>query len=944
VSVWTNRVGGFPCTPDALGCTTDECDGAGACTHDLYTGCLMDNTCIPSGATDPANECLGCFPAVSSAVYTPKAMGVACTDDGLNNTADICNGLDACVHPLLGECIIAGVTYRAGVANPANGCQSCQPAINIGAWTDRVQGFPCAGDGLDCTSDVCDGTGICDHRLYTGCLMGGACVAAGATDPSNECLGCFPATSTNSYTSKARGVACTDDGSAITGDFCNGANACIHPLLGECIIDGVTYRSGTANPANICQSCEPSHSVSGWSDRVNGFPCTTDGLDCTSDVCNGTGACTHPLYTGCLLGGACVIAGTNDPANDCNACDPAQSGTVYSPKPRGVACADDGQANTLDACNGASTCTHEVAGQCNIGGEVLNAGATNPANPCQSCDPSSSVSTWTDRVAGFPCTSDGLDCTADVCNATGACEHHLATGCLLNGACVAEGTTDPALECQACVPAQSTTAFTAKPRGVACTDDGQANTLDTCDGAGACAHVAGGQCSIQGVLFNAEAANPGNPCQVCDPATSVSAWTDRADGFPCTSDGLDCTSDVCGVGGVCEHRLFTGCLVDGSCVEAGGQNPANECTACIPATATNTYSSKVHGVACTDEGDATTLDQCNGSGTCLHLPGGECLINGVSVAAGGANPDNPCQACDAATAAFAWSNRVDGFPCGTDGLDCTSDVCNATGTCEHRLYTGCLMGGACVPEGATDPAGECRVCTAATATDAYSAKAMGTACSDDGMPNTTDACNGMGACGHTLMDQCVIGGATYNGGAANPANACQWCNPANSVSQWSNRAGGYMCASDNLLCTSDVCDGSGVCGHNITVGCLIGGACVAANATSPADECQVCLPATSRTAYSAAAQSDACGAGCVTDAECGDGKFCQASVCRPARVEGATCDANAQCSSGTCQEGVCAAAATTKSGCNCNASETDPTSAMLAALVLGWLFRRHARR
>jgi len=56
------------------------------------------------------------------------------------------------------------------------------------------------------------------------------------------------------------------------------------------------------------------------------------------------------------------------------------------------------------------------------------------------------------------------------------------------------------------------------------------------------------------------------------------------------------------------------------------------------------------------------------------------------------------------------------------------DVCGLTGRCEHRLSTGCLIDGACVPEGATDPADECRVCIPADTDDAYSPKPLSSDC------------------------------------------------------------------------------------------------------------------------------------------------------------------------------------------------------------------------
>jgi outer membrane protein OmpA-like peptidoglycan-associated protein len=206
------------------------------------------------------------------------------------------------------------------------------------------------------------------------------------------------------------------------------------------------------------------------------------------DACDGLGACLHILAAGCLIDMTCVETHAVAAGNDCVECNPVVLGTGYSPVPEGVACADEGKPNTLDVCDGSGTCTHPLMGQCTIDGVKVDEGTANPSNPCQSCDPATSVDAWTDRASGFPCADDSLDCTSDTCDDKGACGHVLFRGCLVDDACVPEGTNDPKSECQYCDPALSTTAFTPRAKGVACTDDGDPDTTDACDGAGACVH------------------------------------------------------------------------------------------------------------------------------------------------------------------------------------------------------------------------------------------------------------------------------------------------------------------------------------------------------------------------------------------------------------------------------------------------------------------------
>jgi hypothetical protein len=102
-----------------------------------------------------------------------------------------------------------------------------------------------------------------------------------------------------------------------------------------------------------------------------------DGNECTSDVCDGDQTCTHPHNT--------------------------------------APCSDG------DLCNGADTCSGGVC--------MVHAG-----NPCGSqaacrrtCVQTGSLQYMCNPdPAGTPCASDGITCTADVCNGGGLCTHPTA--------------------------------------------------------------------------------------------------------------------------------------------------------------------------------------------------------------------------------------------------------------------------------------------------------------------------------------------------------------------------------------------------------------------------------------------------------------------------------------------------------------------------------------
>jgi hypothetical protein len=160
---------GTPCTDDGNGCTDDQCDGLGACTHPgaFFVPCddglfcngpdsCFDGSCVLHDG-DPCvfSECsVSCDEMTDTC--DPSAAGTPCSDDGDVCTSDECDGAGACAHP------------------------------------PGPSGVPCPDDGNDCTTDQCDGAGMCGHP------------------------------------SAAAGTPCTDDANDCTDDRCDGANACVH--------------------------------------------------------------------------------------------------------------------------------------------------------------------------------------------------------------------------------------------------------------------------------------------------------------------------------------------------------------------------------------------------------------------------------------------------------------------------------------------------------------------------------------------------------------------------------------------------------------------------------------------------------------------------------------------------------------------------------------------
>ncbi len=225
---------------------------------------------------------------------------------------------------------------------------------------------------------------------------------------------------------------------------------------------------------------------------------------------------------GCVIDGACHEDLDVNPANSCQVCDVSVSATAWTDND-GASCDDELYCNGVDTCQGGGCADH----------------------------------------AGDPCSGIGL-CDEDADNCDGECD-----GCLMGSTCYADGETNPEETCEVCDVAASETSWTAAD-GVSCDDDRFCNGADTCSG-GSCSDHAGDPCiapqmcdesldvcdaSCEGciigtICYGDTTANPLNVCQICDVATSDTAWT-AADGASC-EDGDFCTgTDTC-VGDQCVH-------------------------------------------------------------------------------------------------------------------------------------------------------------------------------------------------------------------------------------------------------------------------------------------------------------------------------------------------------------------------------------------------------
>jgi hypothetical protein len=195
--------------------------------------------------------------------------------------------------------------------------------------------------------------------------------------------------------------------------------------------------------------------------------------------------------------------------NSAGACDVAESCTGTA-----AACPADGFASTATVCRSS-------AGPCDLAESCTGAAAACPADgfklagtSCGSpsdtaCDNpdtcnGSGACQANNEANGFDCTSDGNDCTDDICNA-GTCTHPNDD----TNPCMEDGNLCTRDECAAGVCTHPN-----RPSGFACgrSSDTVCDNSDTCDGAGTCRE------------------------------------NNESDGTTCNADNLACTSDTCQIG------------------------------------------------------------------------------------------------------------------------------------------------------------------------------------------------------------------------------------------------------------------------------------------------------------------------------------------------------------------------------------------------------------
>ena len=167
----------------------------------------------------------------------------------------------------------AALDSSADVGQTDTGPREGGPGGDLRPWPDSVpwqcHSNPDCADNVSCTVDSCSAKKTCEHTIKAdSCLIGGACYVNWTANPKESCQACMVNQSNTSWTARATGTPCAADALSCTNDVCSNGQ-CTHPVEdGACLIDSHCYWAGDKNPANACESCDPSASPGKWTSTV----------------------------------------------------------------------------------------------------------------------------------------------------------------------------------------------------------------------------------------------------------------------------------------------------------------------------------------------------------------------------------------------------------------------------------------------------------------------------------------------------------------------------------------------------------------------------------------------------------------------------------------------------------------------------------------------------
>ena len=194
------------------------------------------------------------------------------------------------------------------------------------------------------------------------------------SDPADgkSCEGCYPQLSTTSWTKHVSGYPCANDGLLTTNDVCDGQGICVHEKAEHCTIATVSYWAETATrPTSVRSACRRSPARTGARSAMG---CPAAPINWPRRWIFATAkafAFTPPAV--CVRSvGRSMPAGRTIPRSLALFCNPKASATNWDARGLGTSCADDGNACTLDTCDGYGACQHTPKGDaaCATDGDI----------------------------------------------------------------------------------------------------------------------------------------------------------------------------------------------------------------------------------------------------------------------------------------------------------------------------------------------------------------------------------------------------------------------------------------------------------------------------------------------------------------------------------------------------------------------------------------------
>jgi hypothetical protein len=774
---------------------TQECPWGFSCKSVKTSDGLDTMQCVADAGVCPCTA-----RSIALALWTPCEIS---NDQGVCSGKRVCGqeGLSACDAP-----VPAAETCN-GLDEDCDG-DTDEPVLEQGKLKEL-----CA-DGNDCTDDLCEGEGGCQHAALSDveCKDGNTCTVADHCD-AGVCVG--------------KAVDC-DDKNACTDDTCDEAGGCINAANTDLCDDG--------DPCTVADQCAEGQCI-GYAVSCD---CAVD-ADCApledGDVCNGTLTCDDSVVPFQCAVDQATVKNCQEPAGvdaPClvATCDPVTGVCGFGPAHEGGGC-DDGSACTVNDVCVAGKCAAGPAANCNDG-NLCTDDVCDPVTGCQhfpnakACT-DGDVCTTGDICQEGQCTStgyldcdDGNVCTDDACLALTGCAHAPnALPCDDGNACT---------EGDACVDGQC------KGKTQAMCDDGNPCTADTCVAGSGCVHDA-----VSGPCSDGDACTVGDQCGngVCVPGAAMEC----GDANPCTDDA--CVSGVCKhtpnaaacddgnactlgdycAGGACKYKTVEDCSDNNVCT-TDGCDPGDGCFYLLNTVACDDGSACTVADACKggqcaggkllacDDGNPCTDDSCDPKSGCVHVNNKQSCDDGNACTTGETCSAGKCVAktpvsCDDGNVCTTDSCLPDSGclhadntnPCDDLNLCTNGDVC-AAGSCVPGPAITCNDGNECTDD-SCDPALGCQYAPAVSACDDGSVCTSGDACKDGlCVPGPVIACTDGNGCTDDSCDPALGCQFLPNAAACNDGDPCtvtDTCAGAKCVGS------GALVCNDNNACTLDAC-------------------------------------------------------------------------------------------------------------------------------------------